>query len=383
MKNKVSKRRLAKLVPDRLREARLARGFTMKELAEKVGVTRQSISQYELGQSSPSGEVLSKLVRELDFPLGYFSNPPDKEIPSSVTFFRSLSSATKKSREMIKQRERWVEKIYLYLQEYLYFPEVNIPQFEYFSSRNEEEKAEEIETIAKNVRKNWGLGLGPISDVLLLLEKEGIIITRFKFNVLKTDACSQWRGNRPFIYLSDDKGSACRSRFDAAHELAHLLFHSWIEGEEQLSKINKVIEKEADRFAGAFLLPRESFSREVMSTSIEHFKELKKRWKVSIRAMIYRCEDLGILSKNQTLYLWKQVSRYRKKEPLDDELTPEFPRILKQGVEMLINKKPETIGELLEFTKLYPHQVEEVCNLEQGTLDKKGKVVHIEFKKKS
>ena len=36
------------LVPERIREARLARGMTTIDLATSVGVTRQAISKYEL-----------------------------------------------------------------------------------------------------------------------------------------------------------------------------------------------------------------------------------------------------------------------------------------------------------------------------------------------
>ncbi|NHM28034.1 ImmA/IrrE family metallo-endopeptidase [Desulfofundulus sp. TPOSR] len=384
MADKIRPYRLTRIIPERLREARLARGLTIAELAEHIEVTRQSVSQYELGQSSPSGEVLARIIKVLNFPLDYFCNPLDKETPASVTFFRSLSSATKRSREMIKQREKWVEKIFIYAQKYLDFPEVNLPVIN-VSAYGEKIDDDQIERIAETVRKHWGLGQGPISDVILLLEKQGIIVTRFSFEDLKMDACSQWRGNRPFIFLSSDKESAVRTRFDAAHELAHLLLHTWIDGEEQLAnkKVLNRIEKEANRFAGAFLLPRDSFSKEVISTSLEHFVSLKRRWKVSIQAMIHRCEELGILTENQILYLWKQLNRlgYKKREPLDDELEPENPRILRQAIIMLLENKVSTVGEILDFIKLLPPDIEALCGLPSGTLESKSKVIPLRFKK--
>lgn len=384
MSNNILQHRLAKINPKRLRSARLARGLTMTELADRIGVTRQSVSQYELEQSSPSGEVLANIIKALDFPIDYFCSFDEQKLPESITFFRSLSSATKRSRDMIKERQTWFSSICFFTQKYLDYPEVNLPLIDQVINI-ERNNGEDIEIIAEKVRKHWGLGQGPISDITLLLEKNGIVVTRFTFDDLTMDACSKLSGKRPFIFLSSDKGSAVRSRFDAAHELGHLLMHTWIDGEEQLAnnKLFNRIEKEANRFAGAFLMPRESFSKEVLSTSLEHFESLKRRWKVSIQAMIYRCDDLGLLTDNQIVYLWKQLSRlkYKKREPLDDEIEPENPRLTRQAINMLVENNVVTISGLLDSIKIPPKDIEGVCGLPQGSLEIRGKVIPLRIKK--
>jgi len=370
--------RLGTPVPERLREARMARGITISEMAEAIDVSRQAISQYELGHVQPSGIVLAKIIELLKLPLAYFLEPMEPQhAPTGVTFFRSLASTTKRTRESITIRSQWIEKVYLYLQEFVNFPNVDIPCF----SNGKELEDDEIEEIALAIRKEWGLGLGPISNVILLLEKHGFIVARGEFGSLKTDACSQWRGERPFIFLGSDKGIAVRSRFDSFHESAHSILHMGID-EVQFndSKTLKRLENEANKFAAAFLLPRDTFCQEVMSSSINHFITLKRRWKVSIAAMIYRCQELDILTDNQVLYLRKQLSKYRKKEPLDDELIPESTTLLKQAMTMLIDAGIKTPTEIVDEIKLTPDIIENICNLPKGTLSLSGKVISLNLK---
>lgn len=376
-------RRLPEPVPERLREARLARGYTTAQLAEALGVTRQAVSKFELGHMRPSGPILAKIVEVLRLPLGYLCSQMPCPTPEGTAFFRSLKSATKTAREMLLIRAKWLERIMLYLEQYLDFPEVNLPDLGGLTP-NGVLSDEEIEEIAAKARKHWGLGFAPIDNMVLLLERHGVVVTRIQFEDLKTDAFSQWRGDRPYVFLGSDKESAVRSRFDAAHELAHLLLHMWVE-EGQLADPNvfEQIEREANRFAGAFLLPRETFSVEVMSTSLQHFIHLKKRWKTSIAAMITRCAELGILSESQVLYLRKQMARLklRAREPLDDELMPEQPTMLRQAVTMLIEHGVQTPAEIVDHLKLPPDEIEALCNLPRGVLCSEGKVVPLRLKR--
>lgn len=372
--------RLPTPIPERLREARLARGYTTTELADGIGVSRQAISQFELGHAVPSAVIFARIIEKLNLPLAFFFNPiKELNSPVGATFFRSLKSANKISREILTIKAGWIEEIYLYLKKYIDFPKVNLPDY----SSGEILTKEDIENIAVSVRKTWGLGLGPISNLILLLEKQGIIIAKDFIGDLKMDACSQWRGERPFIFLGSDKESAVRSRLDAAHELGHLLLHMWVDN-VQLSdpKILKRIEEEAYSFAGAFLMPKDTFIQEVMSTSINHFITLKKRWKVSIAAMIKRCDELGLFSEHQVTYLWKQMARlkYRTREPLDDELTPENPSILKQAISLLLENGVQTAVEIVDAIKLTPNEIESLCCLPVGILASEGKVIPLKLK---
>lgn len=54
------------MLKDRLKEARLMRNMTQQELAEKSGVQKASISNYEVGRTEPDMSRLSKLMEALD-----------------------------------------------------------------------------------------------------------------------------------------------------------------------------------------------------------------------------------------------------------------------------------------------------------------------------
>lgn len=354
--------------PGRLKLARLIRGNSVVEVADFIGITRQAISKYELGHTPPSGQVFSKMVEFYKFPPGFFYQPmPD--IMQTPIYFRSLKSATKSARDMLIGMTTLLFEIFTFYDHYISFPEVNIPDFIDMHNTGFYD-FEEIEEVAKEVRKCWGLGLGAISNVTMLLEQNGIVITRAEAGSLKTDACSGWINGRPYIFLGSNKQSAVRSRFDCAHELAHILLHTWVD-EEQLRdpKFFKQMEKEADHFAGSFLMPDETFSKEVMSTSLEHFKMLKRRWLTSIQSMIFRCDQLELLTEYQVLYLRKQLSQYRKKEPLDDELLPEEPVMLNRATKLLLDNRIMIPDDILNALHLYQEDVETMCLLEPGTLD--------------
>ena len=218
-----------------------------------------------------------------------------------------------------------------------------------------------------------GLGYGPLSNVLSLAESKGIIAARIPIEGERIDAFSFWNGSRPFIFLASEKESAARARFDVAHEIGHFVLHRGVDQEEiEDPKTLRRIEAEANRFAGALLLPRESFPNEIFTTRLEAFVELKSRWKVAIQAMVYRCKDLGIFDEYQITNLYKQISarRWRTKEPLDDpnKFPIEQPKTLRRAAEMVFadgRVRPDDFAAELAFS---PMVVEILCNLPKGTL---------------
>jgi Zn-dependent peptidase ImmA (M78 family) len=134
----------------------------------------------------------------------------------------------------------------------------------------------------------------------------------------------------------------------------------------------KEIEAEADRFAGAFLLPRKSFPNEVYSPRLMAFLDLKRRWKVAIQAMIYRCKDLGIFDEHQVTNLYKQVSfkGWRKAEPLDgpNGLPFEQPLLLSKIAELLMSSGRMHPDELQTTLGLSPSWIERLIGIPDGTL---------------
>jgi Zn-dependent peptidase ImmA (M78 family) len=189
--------------------------------------------------------------------------------------------------------------------------------------------AEDIEQAAVKVRKDWGLGLGPISNLVHLLETKGVLVFRLLSDCKKVDAFSLWHRSRPFIFLNTEKGSGSRSRFDAAHELGHLVMHpEFLPGD-------RLQEEQANRFASAFLLPRESFLPECPKRLIwPHFLELKQRWKVSLAALVRRARDLNVVSDDTYRRANVQLNKkWGHNEPHEPEI--ERPTILPRTLALL------------------------------------------------
>lgn len=366
-------------VPRRLREARLARGYTLQQLADSVNVTRQSISKYELGQSLPSRDIMYNMANVLDFPVVYFHKDYEiKEDNNSTIYFRSLKSATKMSREMATVRTVWVEEITKFLEKYINYPTLDIPDI----AVNDNINNDDIELIAKEVRDYWALGESPISNAIGLMEKKGFIVSKLNFDE-RIDAFSQWRDGRPYIFLGNESTTAVRSRFDVAHELGHLLLHSHIDFESiQDIKVLNRIENQANRFASAFLLPRDSFVNSVSGCSIEHFVFLKKKWKVSIAAIVFRCSDLNLFDENSILNIRKQMSYKRMKtlEPLDDIMEIEQPKLLNQAIRLLLEKGICDNFEIINELRIPVSDIEILCNLPGGFLSMSNNIITLKLK---
>lgn len=359
------------LVPERIREARLARGVTAAELANAVGVSRQSISKYELGSSEPSDSVLEEISRALHMPIAFFTKPLEVSENRGTTFYRSLKTNAVRAKEVMATKSTWASQISKILERDIIFPDVDIPNLPQEYCYKEEFSSDEIENIAWHVRQCWRLGSGPIANVSRLLESHGIVIATIKTGFSETDACSCYIDSRPFIFLDMQKECAVRTRFNLAHELGHLILHGGVSQTdiEDKKTLNR-IETEANCFASCFLLPRDAFLRDIRSTSLSSFLPLKKKWKVSIQAMVYRCKELDIFSDNQMIYIQKQISarRWRKTEPYDDEWPCETTTILGTAIKMLIDRGDYTKEDLIATVRLPAIDIEELCSLPDGYL---------------
>jgi Zn-dependent peptidase ImmA (M78 family)/DNA-binding XRE family transcriptional regulator len=361
------------LIPAKLRDARKVARLTQGELGEKIGVTRQAVSAYERGDKSPEPLTFQKIAETLRQPVNFFTTPDGPQFGnSSARFYRKVGSDTVRRNDACGVLGDWFVQTAKYFDSFVNYPPVSIPQYEP-KENSERYTFEEIDRIALDVRKAWGLGPGPISNVLALLEAKGIVVCRYEMQGENVEAFSFWNGTRAFIFMASEKEAGVRLRYDLAHELGHLVLHRWIEQSEIEDKTTlKEIETEADKFAGAFLLPSTSFPNEIYTTRLDAFLPLKERWKVSIQAMVYRCRDLDVIDADQALNLYKQISfrRWRKKEPLDDpsKIPIEQPKLLRRVVELVLESGKKHPDDILNELRLSREWIETFCALPAGTL---------------
>lgn len=354
----------------RLTEAREARGLTRVSLAELVERSTATVSRWESGEQSPEPDAVDLLASKLQIPRDYFLKAPT-DTGNAPRFFRSMAAATARARTRIAQRMNWLQSLCADLQEWVEFPNVDLPSIDEHDFRTLRD--EDIETAAEACRSKWQLGAGPIPDMLLVLENAGVVVGRDLFDTNTIDGLSNWSrlDNRPYVLLALDKCTAVRSRFDAAHELAHLVLHRNVDAKTLHSSADfKEIERQAHRFASAFLLPASSFSAELAVPTLDGFLGLKLRWGVSVAAMIHRCQDLGIVTELHATRLWRSRSarHWTSQEPYDDQTEPEKTRLVERSIRLLLSDGGFSAHALLTQVRLNPSDIESLAGLPKGFL---------------
>lgn len=350
--------------PKQLTSARISRGMTMKELSEKAEISRQMISNYESGKTIPKAENLLKLINVLGFPRGFFSTEMS-DFHSGATFFRSQTAATKKARDMQKEKIKYTYDVYSKLATFVNFPPVNLPTL--IEKDIHEIQEEDIIQKANELRNIWDIdSISPIKNLIAIAEKNGIIIAESNMTDTTLDAVSRWVIDRPFIILTNNNEPAVRRRFNIAHEIGHILLHNSVESIHAYSskELKNIIEKQANSFASHFLLPTDAFEESLLSTSLEYFVDLKKHWKVSIQAMIFKTHSLGLINDDQYLYLNKKISwnKWRSKEPYDDEIPVEKPNLMNAVYNMIVENNVMLPKELISSFHLPQDELEKIIS---------------------
>lgn len=357
-------------VGQRLVEARRARGLSATDLAGVVGVSVQSVSKYENGHQTPKLELFHAMARALNIPRDYFLRPiqPADERP---VFWRGKLSAPPVKRERAAVRLEWMKDVVDYVGSYFDFPALNLPQIKVPDL--EDIDTDFLRSIAAETRQHWGIRPGPMPDAIEKLEANGILVSRIHIGAEKLDAFSQWsdRFELPFIVLSRDKASACRQRFDALHELGHIILHKNVSHKKLNDRASyALLERQADQFAGFMLLPEREFSEELYSASLDGFLALKERWGASVGAMIMRCRGMDILSEDGARTMWINYNRrgWRNGEPLDGKMEKEAPYMLRRSFEKLLEAKVQSVSDILTALPFPAADLEELADLEPGTL---------------
>lgn len=302
--------------PQRLVLGRKRRKLTARALASAVGVSPITISRLENGANEPESETVQALSRALDFPQLFFFAEEVDELPAEAASFRSLSSMTARERDAALAAGVIAYLFHDWIAERFNLPDIDVPQV----------RDATPEASAQIVRANWGLGQQPISSMIKLLESKGVRVFSICEDTKNVDAFSCWRNGQPFAFLNTFKSTE-RSRFDAAHELGHLVMHK--HGAPQDSRH---AESEADRFASAFLMPADDVVSRIRYVSdLESLIRAKKRWGVSVAALNYRLHKLGIVSdwQNRSLNVEMSSRGYRRQEPegLDPETSALWPQV--------------------------------------------------------
>jgi len=336
---------------------RLYNDMSLDEIAAKVGKTRQYLHKLETGQTQPTAELIHELSDLLHVMPEIFTHMKPV-LQEEQIHFRSKRTSRQLAKKVVVSRGDYITRLVGYIDTKLKLPVYAMPSF----GNSESLDVNDIERIAEDCRNQWGLGLGPISSMSRLCENLGIVVTSFPSISKEVDALSL-ATKRPVIVRNEAKESACRQRFDIGHELGHLVLHDAVVTGDHFT------ESQANRFSGAFLIPRAMMKTHLPSLFRGRFNwtemgEFKKTWKVSKAAILYRARQLDLLSQEQYLsgviYLKRTGEATTEKE--DYLIAKEEPELLMNCFKALAKKGiyAEDISSALSVT---PEFLEELTNL--------------------
>jgi Zn-dependent peptidase ImmA (M78 family)/transcriptional regulator with XRE-family HTH domain len=356
---------LNNLDPERLRAARERAGITGRRLAELVGKTPSAISQFESGTTLPDLDTLVRLSMALGVPTTFFARRTGHvSVPFDRCHFRARRSVSQRDRRgSVRDGEILLGLVNALAAKGVVFPEEQLSTFrERRSPVTDVDDLEAAERAAMELRRHWGMGTGPVPHLVRLMESKGVFVFPLADAHVDVDAYSAWAGGRPCIMLAMAK-TASRARFDAAHELAHLILH------DDIDPGAATVERQADRFAGAFLAPRESFLMECPRRwSLPAFERLKDRWHLSVQALVRRGFDLGCLSQASYQRAFRDLSMLGLRRDEGPEWDHEQPTLLDQALGLL--KGQIDLDELASELGLYPADLEGLLrrNAEEATI---------------
>ena len=298
------------MLGNRIQRARKASGLSLRNLGAQIALSHAAIKKYEDNKVTPSSDVLIKLAKALHVKVEYFFRP-ERFTLKNIQYRKHADMPARQLEEIsavvLDQIERRVELESL-------FPTPPVQTFSINNLPKIINHIDDVEKLADQVRSQWNLGSDPIPDLIDIFEENGIKVFEIdNAQYPKIDGLYVKVNEMP-IFVVSNQSPGDRQRFTLAHEFGHLLLDG---------RIGDILNMEGycNRFAGAFLLPRQSLITVlgIHRNSIEprELSLLKQEFGLSMTSILHRAEETGIISHN----IYRQVRAefnergWSKKEP--------------------------------------------------------------------
>ncbi len=317
------------MIGSRIKQARLAAGLALRDLAAQCDVSAMAISKYERDEMTPSTDVLLVLAKALGVRVEYFFRQHDVVL-EEVSYRKHPDLPEKEKKRILAdardQLERW-----LALEEFIptrWSVEFHMPA----GLPAKVNSLDAVENVAAAVRAAWKLGHAAIPDLVDTLEFHGIkVFTTALDGDRKFDGLSANADGKPVIIIVGGKHApGDRQRFTLAHELGHLILKGRV-----ARSVDE--EKACHRFAGALLIPKDAVIKLLgRGRSWIEPRELqlaKEEWGLSMAGLVLRARDVGVITRNTAGQIWKhfQENGWDKREP-----DPQYEREKSRGFEQLV-----------------------------------------------
>jgi len=295
--------------------ARTLRHMTQKEAAELIGISQGKLSKAEHCIQDLESSVWQKVSEVYDFPPSFFRQEWDSSL-SANSFFRRRMSVSSKDIDSFISTVKIVKVIVDQLTEPFEMPEYSLRTYLVQEGITPQD-------IARKIRSDIGIYRGPVPNLVTLLENNGIIVISMDFGTDKMDGLSSITNKGRKVVFLNSRMQNDRIRFSLAHELGHVIMHL-----DDIIPDNRDAEDEANTFASEFLMPSNDIKPLLYNLNMAKLADLKRRWRVSMHALVKRAKDIGTISNETYRNFQINFSKrgYTKKEPID--LPSEKPLIL-------------------------------------------------------
>ncbi|OTG67303.1 helix-turn-helix domain-containing protein [Acinetobacter silvestris] len=332
-----------------LKLLRLFNEFSLEDVADKLGKSKQYVHKLETGLSYPTEELLASLCNIFNVKEDFFYQV-HSPLQEDQIHFRSLKTSRQFAKQVVIARAEQLNRLLRFIEKH-----VNLPEYLINSIDTDHTilTGDQIEKIADDFRVQFELGLAPIQNLTEFCEDIGILITDFDSISNEVDALSLIC-QKPIIVRNTSKKSVCRQRFDIAHEVGHMVLHNGVITGDTLT------ESQAHRFASSLLLPqsmlRTNFPILFKGGRFDWAKmsEFKKIWGISKAAILYRAKQLNLIDDNQykTGVIHLRVHGESKQEVEDPIMLEETPSLLQDAINVILedNISAEKISEELNIS---------------------------------
>lgn len=348
--------------PGRLTQARLLADKTKAALAAEVRLSAAAIGQFESGATRPRPDHLPKLAEALEVPVAFFAaGRPHARVDAGVAHFRRLRSTRVGERAKALAYVEQVWELVNALELHVELPPPDLPELP-------EGGLADPAAAARAMRRAWDIAPGPLPHLVRTMEIHGVIVTLLPFardESARIDAFSTSRLPRPIVVLTPDRAdNVYRHRFTAAHELGHVLMH------HEIAPGEMKVEREADAFAAELLTPADEISADLgPRPRIHQLSSIGDRWGVSVKSLIKRSSELGLMTDVTARRSYQQLSQVESAGLLPDHpitaYPGETPYLLSQAYD-LAEQDGLTLAALAKELAWPPARVRELLGQNQG-----------------
>lgn len=341
--------------------ARDARGVTQAELADKIGMGQGTLSKYETGVLETPDEFADAAGQALNYPARFFFQV-GRPYGFPPFHYRKRKKLSKKALGKIiaemNIRRMHVEKLCVSfrLNSNRFIPEIDQDEFQ-----GRSKQVATIDDLARSLRESWMLPPGPVENVVELIEENGGIVIPCDFGTDLLDAMSQRIDGLPVLFFINANSPMDRLRHTLCHELAHMVLHT------VAFKEDGEMEREADEFAGAFLLPFSELRKQLRRFDLPHLANMKAHWKVSMASIATNAHRHNLITSYQFKKFWIDMSKlgYRKREP--NEPPREQPKMLRQMIDFHRTALDYSDAEIADMLCIPPIEFKELYRPEPRT----------------